>query len=286
MIVSVPIRIDYPDLTSDKRATPSMPRPIPFRRSGFTLIELLVSIAIIAALISILLPSLNNARTQAKLVKCAANVRTFAQSTQMYLNEYRDWFPVNQYDTWTATAKPSHVHGTDWSFYWQFHTIAPYMGIAKDSPWEIDRIYAPTYYCPAEQSEGAAARHTYTTHFGRDDKLTTNKLGRVLSGYRFFDLGSKVNVTPGKWTSTSSPMYEHFRPRDTGTWWDATWSRDPDTYGTGPTWAKSYPSHIGNTANSAVFNIAFADGSVATLTTNHAPGGAGDRGRYRWKSSY
>lgn len=64
------------------------------RKNGFTLIELLVVVAIIATLISILLPALSGARAQSKSLKCLTNVRSMAQATQMYLDSNRDQFPV------------------------------------------------------------------------------------------------------------------------------------------------------------------------------------------------
>jgi len=66
------------------------------RRSGFTLIELLVVVAIIALLVSILLPSLSAARSSAKSVKCLTNIRSQGQITQLYLDANLDQFPVRQ----------------------------------------------------------------------------------------------------------------------------------------------------------------------------------------------
>lgn len=65
----------------------------PHRLTGFTLIELLVVVAIIALLISILLPSLGSARDQAKTVKCGTQLQQVGNAMASCYTENNEFGP-------------------------------------------------------------------------------------------------------------------------------------------------------------------------------------------------
>jgi prepilin-type N-terminal cleavage/methylation domain-containing protein len=79
------------------------------RKKGFTLIELLVVVAIIALLISILLPSLARAREITKRAVCASNLRGIGQGMKVYSNDNYDWFPISRFAEASTTSGYQHA---------------------------------------------------------------------------------------------------------------------------------------------------------------------------------
>jgi len=63
------------------------------KRKAFTLIELLVVVAIIAVLISVLLPSLSQARESARRTVCMSNLKQIGTAFVFYMDSYNEKLP-------------------------------------------------------------------------------------------------------------------------------------------------------------------------------------------------
>lgn len=131
-------------------------------RFAFTLIELLVVVAILALLISILLPSMSGARKQSKALLCMTNLRSQGQSGQVYAGIYNDWMikaiAVDQYNDRWGDSPPGNVPYFEYTDGW----LALLPGLAwdgktlglwplADSQIKLREIFKtiPQYQCPS-----------------------------------------------------------------------------------------------------------------------------------------
>lgn len=70
---------------------------------GFTLVELLVVISIIAILLAVLVPALNNAREQARTIVCGSNIKNYGPAITMYAQDNHGELPFSFY--WLYSRK-------------------------------------------------------------------------------------------------------------------------------------------------------------------------------------
>lgn len=121
---------------------------------AFSLVELLVTIAVIALLVGILLPSLARARETAREIKCSSNQRQLLTAWSLYAGTYRDYaMPLGYWEMSDIGANGEQVywwgtHGTttvpprhDKGF------IAPFLdsGLAANSVFECPDQPLGTY---------------------------------------------------------------------------------------------------------------------------------------------
>ena len=70
------------------------------RKKGFTLIELLVVVAIIALLLSILMPALNSVKERGKRVVCLNNLRQLGMANYIYAQQYGGRYVPVEAEEW------------------------------------------------------------------------------------------------------------------------------------------------------------------------------------------
>lgn len=106
---------------------------------AFTLVELLVVISVIALLLSILIPVLHKARTQAQKTVCLANLRQAGTALNLYVNDFDGCItpPRPYYPDFDRDKYPHRFTKTN-AVLWQFLLLWK-SGIFKEN--EYDKVY-------------------------------------------------------------------------------------------------------------------------------------------------
>jgi len=220
-------------------------------RGGFTLIELLVVVAIIAILISLLLPTLKGARETASRVQCASKQRFLGTALVQYSDDQRKLPPIYHDHT---------LPDTEW-----FSQM--YMGPYLQYPLKRSASVMLNPRSPIRcMTRGLCMNNPNNSYIGYNNNFS----GRdSVTGY--FAPGpplSKFQVSPSKVVAFTD--HGHY-----GFWYISQWKDRNGTGGnlydpTHPQYGSANdPRHGGgrlDDPNSGGSNFAFADGSCRFIT--------------------
>ena len=105
-------------------------------KQNFSMVELLVVIAVIAILVTLLLPTLQKARATAKSVSCVSNLRQIGGALVSYSADQDDWMPAEQSNGGNVGSR--------------IHFLRLYLGYHGDAGWrETPTAYEKSVaFCP------------------------------------------------------------------------------------------------------------------------------------------
>ena len=266
-------------------------------RGAFTLVELLVVIGIIALLISILLPALNQAREQANMVKCLSNLRQIGMAAAAYTSANKGTVLPADVDLGPPYVDPT--FGRNWNDTWATILVAenhlPYpRGLDANSPPGSDNVFG----CPSGILEMSQVTHTSV------NIPNSRKDGRGSMGYLHQSAVLEPGLNVFVWfgiNGSSSSAQPTDASADPGKWFPCKRITRPAGAGATRGWTRTSqikkPSELvflfdgllglnyglsnANRINArhkrqTMTNVAFFDGHAETIGTKEIPGGDGD----------
>lgn len=143
------------------------------RQAGFTLVELLVAIAVIAMLVTLLLPAVQSARAAARKIACANNLRQLGIGLLNYESAQRlfpaSWKPARNLesgnvDGWSASAQLLPYLEED-ALYNRVDFDVSYNNAKLPSGLPLGSARVPTLICPSEPGDRVRIKNDVPTYY-------------------------------------------------------------------------------------------------------------------------